>query len=330
MFYDEKLCDGCSEIMRESDDIVVCPECGTPQHRECYNKNNKCVNEHLHTEGFDWQTANAEPELETVTEPQKPESNSRVKVEILSAEEQAEMAGNLPDVGIPGLTVASVLMDTQGLKPDDEFDGVKVSEVLTYIQVSASRYLKKFHQNKGKKHLFSWNWAAFFFSPAWFFYRKIYNLGAFFLALTVAGALFATPFADTVNENYETYIETYETYTEAAKEFSDNETEETQAAFDKAFNDMLAQTKTLMPLIAAFFALTFIIPNTLAALVADDAYRKKMFEDISIAKQATKDERILKYSLMRRGGVSMLTGLAALLAESYLPSIIMTIVSNFI
>ena len=61
MFYDNKVCDGCSDVMLEGDDIVVCPECGTPQHRECYKKNNQCVNAHLHAEGFDWRAANAEP-----------------------------------------------------------------------------------------------------------------------------------------------------------------------------------------------------------------------------------------------------------------------------
>ena len=35
----------------------------------------------------------------------------------------------------------------------------------------------------------TWNWGAFFFMPYWFFFRKMYKLGAIFLALTIA-----TPF----------------------------------------------------------------------------------------------------------------------------------------
>ena len=74
MFYDNKKCDGCSELMLEGEDIVVCPECGTPQHRECYQKNNECVNAHLHAEGFDWRAANVtdekaeEPSVDTENE----------------------------------------------------------------------------------------------------------------------------------------------------------------------------------------------------------------------------------------------------------------------
>ncbi|HOU09958.1 MAG TPA: RING finger protein, partial [Clostridiales bacterium] len=37
-----------------NDDIVVCPECATPQHRECWQKNNRCVNAEHHAPGFVW------------------------------------------------------------------------------------------------------------------------------------------------------------------------------------------------------------------------------------------------------------------------------------
>ena len=54
MNYINSICDGCGLVFREDDDVVVCPECGTPQHRECYKKNNCCVNAHRHAQGFEW------------------------------------------------------------------------------------------------------------------------------------------------------------------------------------------------------------------------------------------------------------------------------------
>lgn len=59
MKYINSVCDGCGLPLREEDDIVVCPECGTPQHRECYKKENRCVNEHRHSEDFEWEGASA-------------------------------------------------------------------------------------------------------------------------------------------------------------------------------------------------------------------------------------------------------------------------------
>lgn len=54
MDYTNEICQGCGKKFSDSDDIVVCPECGTPQHRECYKKENKCVNEHLHSDAYEW------------------------------------------------------------------------------------------------------------------------------------------------------------------------------------------------------------------------------------------------------------------------------------
>ena len=55
MKYTGNICKGCGEAFDDNDDVVVCPECGTPQHRECYDKENKCVCAHLHGEAYTWQ-----------------------------------------------------------------------------------------------------------------------------------------------------------------------------------------------------------------------------------------------------------------------------------
>lgn len=55
MKYNGNICNGCGLPFTDEDDVVVCPECGTPQHRECYEKENKCVCAHLHAEGYTWQ-----------------------------------------------------------------------------------------------------------------------------------------------------------------------------------------------------------------------------------------------------------------------------------
>lgn len=59
MEYNNEICQGCGKKFADGDDIVVCPECGTPQHRECYNKEHKCVNEHLHSENYEWKPKHA-------------------------------------------------------------------------------------------------------------------------------------------------------------------------------------------------------------------------------------------------------------------------------
>ncbi|MDR0914790.1 MAG: DUF2628 domain-containing protein [Oscillospiraceae bacterium] len=52
MDYTDLKCEACGKIFEQDDDIVVCPDCGTPQHRECYEANNACVFESKHKDGF--------------------------------------------------------------------------------------------------------------------------------------------------------------------------------------------------------------------------------------------------------------------------------------
>lgn len=54
-------CASCHTLFNKNDDIVVCPECGTPYHRECYKNEGKCVNVELHEKGLEWQPERREP-----------------------------------------------------------------------------------------------------------------------------------------------------------------------------------------------------------------------------------------------------------------------------
>ena len=42
MDYIGEICPVCGKSFTADDDIVVCPDCGTPHHRECYKTENKC------------------------------------------------------------------------------------------------------------------------------------------------------------------------------------------------------------------------------------------------------------------------------------------------
>lgn len=52
--YKNQTCPVCGETFKENDDIVVCPDCGTPYHRRCWAKNGGCVNADKHGTGFEW------------------------------------------------------------------------------------------------------------------------------------------------------------------------------------------------------------------------------------------------------------------------------------
>ena len=53
-------CPVCQQPFTEEDDLVVCPECGAPYHRACYQKNAGCLFAGRHGAGFEWKPAPGE------------------------------------------------------------------------------------------------------------------------------------------------------------------------------------------------------------------------------------------------------------------------------
>lgn len=83
-------CAKCGEVFKEDDDIVVCPECGSPHHRECYLADNKCANSEKHAEGYKWQHKTTE----------------KVKAEIPESEGQNKLKDQKMH-GIPSIEIAA-------------------------------------------------------------------------------------------------------------------------------------------------------------------------------------------------------------------------------
>ena len=54
MEYKGKPCPVCMRTFRDEDDVVVCPKCGAPYHRECYQEKGKCIFIDLHNSGKSW------------------------------------------------------------------------------------------------------------------------------------------------------------------------------------------------------------------------------------------------------------------------------------
>ncbi|MDO5603367.1 MAG: RING finger protein [Oscillospiraceae bacterium] len=208
-------CPVCGEAFRDGDDVVFCPDCGTPHHRNCYKELGHCANEEKHAEGFvykkDVSSARPGPSEETVCpscgakNPQEgifcvscgaplhrekagPSAQARAGYGPAGAE-NASPFGGMPG-GMPGgmgYNTNTVTMFGDMLSPNEEFDGVTAKDWAKYIGPAAPYYLSCFKRRKehGRKGL----WfviSAVIFGPFYFLYRKMWTAGGILLAVTAA------------------------------------------------------------------------------------------------------------------------------------------------
>lgn len=309
MNYSGKICDGCREPLKNGDDIVVCPVCGTPQHRSCYEKNHKCVNEYLHSTGFVW------------TDPD--EGKKKSEAEQAAREEQSQPEQQ-PFVQATPQSMESVFMRGVLYDPKDDIGGATVGEAADYIQNSAPRYISKFMKQKRKNGKLSWNWAAFFFAPYWFFYRKLYKAGSVFLALSVALTL-ATA------SRVEKILPTYEKWLSVSSDLYDinASTEKPSTEKEQKRENLRAESikliKEMLPTLLTVLAIRRGIPNIIAALIANYLFKKKMLKVISLAHDASTEPNTVKYTIMRNGGVAIIMPIIAIMVDNYLPSLLLNI-----
>ncbi len=305
MDYKNEICNGCNQPIKEDDDIVVCPVCGTPQHRACWNENGDCANAYLHADDFVWQKSQPEEPAQQ-PQPEEPQPNTvPVMGKIPAFDQLAQEAQNLE----------AIFLKDQLAHKDDEFDGINVTDAGYYLQSGAHRYIRRFR--KGRK--LGWNWGAFVFAPAWFFYRKLYKFGLIFLALVVSLNLFSYSFLEKID------IQMQEVYTVMEKYIT--EEGDTAAASEKLIEngEFMTAYIAMVKNMGIYLLITAVIPNAVAALIADNLVKKKMKEDIEAAKEASDETQMQRSLIISKGGVAPLVFAIVYFANQYLVSILIDI-----
>jgi ribosomal protein L40E len=213
MIFSDHFCINCKKRFKEGDDIVVCPDCGTPYHRECWLENGECINSSLHESGKSYK--------ETI-EPEKPEDTPQKTV--ICPRCQAvnnAVANSCTNCGERLKSSEAIINELMELlenaekeaeksesgdfepKQTNDFVGFTNEQVITFLKKNTMRYFPLFimfsrNEQVGNGKVFSFNLAALLFPPLFFAYRKMTGVCLGFL---VAMSLFAVPdFIVLVNE----------------------------------------------------------------------------------------------------------------------------------
>ena len=150
-------CFGCHQKLQEDDDIVVCPECGTPYHRACWQKTGHCLNAPLHASGKSWDEVLAEQEDTVRLTKVCPNCGTKNKADTsfcqgcgkpLTSEEpepqtfQERMQRRMEDAAGTLDTVAEAM--DESADSQQELDGEPMKDVANFVSRDVLYYLPRF------------------------------------------------------------------------------------------------------------------------------------------------------------------------------------------
>lgn len=305
-------CARCKAYLFDEDDVVYCPVCGAPHHRECYNALGKCALEELHgTE----QEYSKEKEREAL---QKASETAEQQKEFKDAESEnipgyttCGMCGekypsdyrSCKKCGAPNVANMNGFIGFDflgGIPKDYKIDeNVTADEAKRFVVANTHRYIPKFATlNKTKKT--SWNWLAFLFPGGWMLSRKMFKSGIITCFLSVLSTLLTYPLNLTL---YQLGVSS-----------STN-----SAEFISSLYEAMPQISVWILILGMLGFLSDIIIRIVSAMFGDYMYKKYTVAQITEIKKGSDD---IDASFRKKGGVSIINFLVATLIVQYLPVII--------
>lgn len=181
----------CGKKFTDEDDVVVCPECGTPYHRECYKENGSCINSELH-EKHDSFSAAAEHAKNIGTQIKCSQCGADNPPLTLFCEKCGSpiVIGNMSGTSsrapeeefnedVPPFSSPFVINYSDklcGLNPKEDFDGVSAEELADFVGSNSFFFMPVFKLIKERKRKMTFNLSALIFPTAYYAYRKMFGL----------------------------------------------------------------------------------------------------------------------------------------------------------
>ena len=177
--YQGQPCLICGQVFTESDDIVTCPECGTPYHRACWKETGHCVNAPLHVSGGSWQI-NRQKEAAAERSAEK-----RAEQEAQAAERENGEQPRMLNASLYDGVRLNPNDPCVGLDPNEQMDGVTMGDVAEFVSTNRFYYLPLFRLMKQTGRKFSFNLICLLFPDFYFANRKMWLLSLGTMLLNV-------------------------------------------------------------------------------------------------------------------------------------------------
>ena len=330
-------CPVCGEVFTENDDVVVCPECGAPYHRHCYNEKGECIFNELHEKGETWfppveekvssdtsaeikdkechhcgilnahsaifcSQCGSRLEAERTVDPGNPYSNT------------VNNAGNNPPPnftgfygGMPmgmGFDMMGGVNPAENMAPDVTF-----GEASKLVQQNTPYFMRVFKKisviDKSK-----FNFSAFVFSGGWLLYRKMYKPG-----IIVSLLMFVLYVAYQFVTGFVSYP-IMEKYMSQIGMSLDQVTLTNEQAMRLA--ELIAQdpNDTILMMLPMIFWIAMLVVMFITGLVANRMYYNHCVKTVRANREKAKDNQEYEMLMSEKGGVN--TGLAVVCLICYI------------
>ncbi len=184
--YEGCNCPVCKKPFAPGDDIVVCPDCGAPYHRACYELQGACVFEEMHGPGFEWKRPASAPALKKCPNCGSPYADDQTFCEHCGASlREAPAPHTEPKSFLPeGFErFSSIYAGLEENNLNGEIDGIPIKDWETFIGPSAPYYIYQFKRMDATGQKRGFVFSAALFPYVYFFYRKMWLQGV--LALLI-------------------------------------------------------------------------------------------------------------------------------------------------
>lgn len=289
MNFTKYICPVCGQAFKEDDDVVVCPDCGTPHHRSCWFENGKCFYHEKHgveeilknevpEEKPDSPTEEAEPVFEN--EPPQPQNEAQEAVKEIIEEIRNNTTDNV------------------------KLDGNAVSSYEAAVGKNQKYYIPRFMLMEKVKKALSWNSAAFFVPLAWSLYRKMYKLSALIFAIymLIFGSIsFSILGNEELVNSINTCVQEDPNFAEKILAYESQASDVSLTASQKELYNIMTEISIPVWQTVLFYIINIGVRMAMG-LFSSNMYFKKLSKNIKNASSKGFDDNMLKTYLFKKYG----------------------------
>ncbi len=345
MDYSNYRCPVCEKPFLKDDETVVCPECGAPHHRDCYDTINRCFFEDKHKDNFDYKTyvtqQNPFNGYNTYGANDNPNSSNTRTSDIIpclncgsfnvasndvcqncgtplvkdnrytqydrhSAEAQTPPPAKDKQSDNP-FSATFVFDPMGGLKGEEDLgEGVTVAEVSKFTKNNSPFFCRLFKQIKlSNRSRFSF--VGFIFGGIWLLYRKMYKIGIFITALMALMLVSRL------------YIQTF--YPDLIENFMKVYESSDYNVLFESFKSFYLSIDTEDKLVLAVYMLanlSRIALSVICALCGNTWYYKHSIKTISKIKTNSESKEMANSMIEAKGGVNTALAVSLLITSALL------------